>query len=347
VYIACGYLCRFFGVVARLLRYASADLTTEIQLTYTLIASMEHMSMKRRFEGPEGRERLVEALKRQRLVENDHDLAIALAEAGEVVEFLAGEQFITQGEVDNDAFFIIDGQAEVWINGRRVAIRSSRECVGEMALIDHAVRRSATVIAASPLTALKIAEAKFKSITANNAVVWRSLAIAIADRLRERAKFHRPPNKNPVLFIGSSVEGVALANEIHVALQHTRIVVRLWNVNGVFGPGGTNIQSLMDEVHQADFAAFIFGPDDKLFSRKQEYDVPRDNVVFELGLFMGQLEPHRSFIVKDHHADIKLPSDLGGVIPVTYVSGEGRDLASLAKSVATQLQGVIERTGVR
>jgi CRP/FNR family cyclic AMP-dependent transcriptional regulator len=304
-------------------------------------------SIKSRFEGPEGRERLIEAIKTQRLVENEEDLAIALVDAGEIIEFSPGEQFITQGDGDSDAYFIVDGEADVLVNARKVATRRARESVGEMALIDPSVRRSATVVANSVLTVLKLSESKFKAITKTNARVWRALAIVIAERLRERAKFHRQPNEMPVLFIGSSVEGVSFAREIQVALKHADIQVRPWSMSGVFGPGGTNIDALMQEVHLSDFAAFVFGPDDKLFSRKEEYDAPRDNVVFELGLFMGQLEPHRSFIIKDQNADIKIPSDLLGVIPITYVSKRGRDLTSEAATVAAELQRIIERTGMR
>lgn len=304
-------------------------------------------SIKSRFEGTEGRRRLIEAIKTQRLVEHDEALANALADAGELVEFATGTQFITQGDGDNDAYLIIDGEAGVFVNARHVATRTPRESVGEMALLDPTVRRSATVKALSTVTTLKISEPQFKAITVSNARVWRALAIVIADRLRQRSQFHRPPNDMPVLFIGSSVEGLAVAQEIQLALKHDQIKVRPWSMPGVFGPGGTSIDILMKEVDLSDFAAFIFGPDDKLFSRKEEYDVPRDNVVFELGLFMGRLDRNRSFIVKDQHADIKIPSDLLGVTPITYVSKPGEDLAGPASVVASELRKVIKSTGMR
>ena len=304
-------------------------------------------SMKSRFEGPDGKRRLVEAIRSQRLVEHDEALATALVEAGELIEVSTGTQFLSQGSGDNDAFFIIDGEAGVFVNGRHVATRTARESVGEMALIDPAVRRSASVTALSTITALRIAEPDFKTITGTNARVWQTLAQIIADRLRQRNQFHRPPNDLPVLFVGSSVEGLAIAQEIQLGLKHDRIKVRPWNMPGVFGPGGVSIDELIREVDLSDFAAFVFGPDDKVFSREEEYEAPRDNVVFELGLFMGRLDRNRSFIVKDQHADIKIPTDLLGVTPITYVTQPGEDYSASVATICTELRKVIKSVGVR
>lgn len=304
-------------------------------------------SLKSRFEGSDGKRRLIETIKSQRLVEHDEALAAALVEAGEVVDFAPGTQFINQGDGDNDAYFIIDGEAGVFVNMRNVAKRTAQDTVGELALIDPSVRRSASVVALSTLTALKISEPKFKAVTVNNVKVWQALALMIADRLRQRNQFHRPPNDMPVLFLGSSVEGLAVAQEIQLGLKHEKIKVRPWSTPGVFGPGGVSIDVLMNEVHLSDFAAFVFGPDDKVFSREEAYEAPRDNVVFELGLFMGQLDRNRSFIVKDHHADIKIPTDLLGVTPITYVAKKGDDLSGQVATICTELRKVIKAVGVR
>jgi CRP/FNR family cyclic AMP-dependent transcriptional regulator len=303
--------------------------------------------MKTRFEGPEGKRRLIEAIRSQRLIEHDEALATALVEAGELVEIATGTQFLTQGNADDDAYFIIDGNAGVFVNGRSVATRTSRDSVGEMALIDPSVRRSASVSALSTVTAFKIAEPQFKTITASNARVWQALAQVIAERLRQRNQFHRPPNDLPVLFIGSSVEGLSIAQEIQLGLKHDKIKVRPWSMPGVFGPGGISIDVLTREVDLSDFAAFVFGPDDKVFSREEAYEAPRDNVVFELGLFMGHLDRNRSFIIKDQHADIKIPTDLLGVTPITYVSKPGEDLSAPVSTICTEIRKVIKSVGVR
>jgi CRP/FNR family cyclic AMP-dependent transcriptional regulator len=48
-------------------------------------------------------------------------------------------------------------------------------------------------------------------------------------------------------------------------------------------------------------------------SRGQSYASPRDNVLFELGLFMGRLGPKRVFIVHEADVNLKLPADLAGI----------------------------------
>ena len=45
---------------------------------------------------------------------------------------------------------------------------------------------------------------------------------------------------------------------------------------------------------------------------------PRDNVVFELGLFMGRLGRRRTILMKPKNTVIKLPSDLVGVTTIDY-----------------------------
>ena len=49
--------------------------------------------------------------------------------------------------------------------------------------------------------------------------------------------------------------------------------------------------------------------------------VPRDNVIFELGLLMGALGRERVFILKPRNVDIRIPSDLLGVTWLDYKRG--------------------------
>jgi predicted nucleotide-binding protein len=140
---------------------------------------------------------------------------------------------------------------------------------------------------------------------------------------------------------------LSVAQEIQLGIKHDPIKVRPWNTPGVFGPGGIPVDDLINEVDASDFAAFVFGLDDKVFSRKEEYDAPRDNVIFELGLFIGRPDRNRSFIIKDQHADIKIPTDLLGVTPITYVSKVEDDLAGPIGVVCTELRKAIKSLGVR
>jgi predicted nucleotide-binding protein len=48
---------------------------------------------------------------------------------------------------------------------------------------------------------------------------------------------------------------------------------------------------------ETDFAAFVVTADDVTASRGRRKASPRDNVVFEIGLFMGAIGRERTFVV--------------------------------------------------
>ena len=61
--------------------------------------------------------------------------------------------------------------------------------------------------------------------------------------------------------------------------------MRLWT-DGVFVASQFPIIALEKQVREADFAILVLGPDDKVLSRNERSDAPRDNVILELGLFI-------------------------------------------------------------
>ncbi|WP_186816299.1 TIR domain-containing protein, partial [Deinococcus cellulosilyticus] len=117
---------------------------------------------------------------------------------------------------------------------------------------------------------------------------------------------------SPKVFIGSSLEGLRVAQQIQVNLQYD-CISHIWNQN-VFHFGDTVIERLNDILNNYDFGIFVYTPDDQIERRGNISTVARDNVIFETGLFMGRLSRERVFIVKS--GDIQLPSDFGGLITV-------------------------------
>ncbi len=90
-----------------------------------------------------------------------------------------------------------------------------------------------------------------------------------------------------------------------------------------FNPGTTTLERLLELAHEVDFAAFVFAQDDWTTNSPPASDAtesgqasPRDNVVFEAGLFGGALGMRRTFIL--HANGAKLPSDLLGLMCVRY-----------------------------
>lgn len=118
-------------------------------------------------------------------------------------------------------------------------------------------------------------------------------------------------------FIGSSKEGLPIARSLQSQLKDDLPCV-IWDQGTVFGLGVATIEALEDAVHQFSFGIFVFTPDDKLVSRNTKKPVGRDNVLFELGLFMGKLSRRRAFLVHPAKRAISLPSDLHGMATATY-----------------------------
>ena len=121
----------------------------------------------------------------------------------------------------------------------------------------------------------------------------------------------------PAVFIGSSTEGLEFARAVRAQLDPDAEVT-LWNDEGTFKLGDTFIESLINALPRFDFAILMLTPDDLVAGRNQERFGPRDNVIFELGLFMSRLGRSRTFIVHQSNTDIKIPSDLSGVSTARY-----------------------------
>lgn len=122
----------------------------------------------------------------------------------------------------------------------------------------------------------------------------------------------------PTLFIASSSEFLDLASAMQESLEHVAEVT-VWNQD-VFKLSRYNIESLLETLEASDFGVFIFTPQDVINIRGAEKLTVRDNVLFELGLFIGKLGRERCFIVapRGSEEDIHLPSDLLGVTPALY-----------------------------
>lgn len=118
----------------------------------------------------------------------------------------------------------------------------------------------------------------------------------------------------PALFIGSSTEGLPFARGVLEALADDAEMT-MWDQ--AFPPGGTFIDTLLNTLPQYDFAVLVLTPDALVTDRAVDALAPRDNLLFELGMFMGRLGRTRTFILHQNVA-FKLPSDLAGIQTLRY-----------------------------
>ncbi len=123
--------------------------------------------------------------------------------------------------------------------------------------------------------------------------------------------------KRPKMFIGSSVEGLEVAQALQSGLEYD-FEVELWNQNTIFRLGTASVEALESALKQFEFALFVFTPDDLVKKRQESSFTPRDNVIFEAGLFIGKLSRFRAFVVHPRNVEIQIPSDLNGITMATY-----------------------------
>ena len=143
----------------------------------------------------------------------------------------------------------------------------------------------------------------------------------------------------PRIFLGSSGKQAKLLQAITRGLEGM-VHVEPWMTS--FNPGTSTLERLLELAHEVDFAAFVFAQDDWTStspSPESGQASPRDNVVFEAGLFGGTLGMRRTFIL--HANGAKLPTDLLGLTCIRY----GETTPAEIRVINQKLRKAIESEG--
>jgi len=121
--------------------------------------------------------------------------------------------------------------------------------------------------------------------------------------------------RKPRVFVASSKEAESVASAIADNLEERADVTPWWQA---FNLGANFVDELRRNLAENDFGVFVFHPDDQLKIREIETAATRDNVILELGMFVGALGKEKSFIVCPKGIDFRLPTDLLGITSATY-----------------------------
>ena len=150
----------------------------------------------------------------------------------------------------------------------------------------------------------------------------------------------------PRIFLGSSGKQAKLLEALTRGLEEVAHVDP-WTTS--FNPGTTTIERLVELTREVDFAAFVFAQDDWTStganataspSQGSGQASPRDNVVFEAGLFGGVLGMRRTFIL--HATASKLPTDFLGLTCIRYAEP---CTAAETRALCQKLREAIENEG--
>lgn len=151
----------------------------------------------------------------------------------------------------------------------------------------------------------------------------------------------------PSIFIGSSQESLEVAYAFQKELEF-KSEVTVWS-QGIFKLSVSFLDNLLETLDKSDFGIFILSPEDILTIRNKQYLSARDNVIFELGLFIGRLGKERTFMVIPSNCEsLHLPTDLNGIVTATYDSERhDKNIIAAIGPACFQIRNMIGQIGIR
>lgn len=255
---------------------------------------------------------LADALRKQKIVADNADLAEAIAHAGEMAEVPARATLVHQGGEDDEVYLIIAGSFNVTVNGKTIARRTATDHIGEMAALLPLQRRAASVVAREDSVVVRLSNTQINEIGSQFPQVWRFFALELAHRLQQRNAAATSGGDGSRVFILTSTAGSEMGRAVQAACESEGFPATVWS-EGAFGAGGYAVDRLEEVLDRSDVAIAIVDP---------HSEKARDSVIFELGFFMGRLGRHRTFLIEPRAEDLKLPPELAGVGVITYTPGQ-------------------------
>jgi predicted nucleotide-binding protein len=159
-----------------------------------------------------------------------------------------------------------------------------------------------------------------------DALLWRSSIVEVAE---DFAGEEVGQLTKPRIFLASSSEGLPILRAIQEQLSDIAEPI-IWTEDENFRLSESLLESLTRGLDRYDYAIVLFRGDDVVVSRKMEEFAPRDNLLFELGLFMARIGRDRCFVFLDTDRPIKIPTDLGGTTFALFQQSDSLDGPSLS-----------------
>ena len=149
------------------------------------------------FDNQYARERILQTLRRNPVIDDDLAIAQSIYDVGELVGFDHGHNIISEGEQDTDVYFLLSGEVDIVFTGRKRTMRSAPNQIGEMAAIEPGKPRSASArVRSDTASAWKVSGPNFHSIWAKNGRLKERLQVEMSARHRERIAAETVFNEN-------------------------------------------------------------------------------------------------------------------------------------------------------
>ena len=279
---------------------------------------------------------LVDALEKQKIVAGNKSLAESIAAVGETLNIAEGTAIIHQGADDNEVYLIVAGAFHIVVNGKTLAQRVASDHVGEMAAILPVQRRAASVVAQEDSVVVRISNSQVAELGEKYPQIWRSFARELAHRVEQRNTVAGATSEKIRLFVMTS----KAASEAAAALEKAcagQFSIVTWKDGGLRG-ANYPIASLEHALDQSDVAIAIAEP-------SVDGQHGRDNIIFELGFFMGRLGRHRTFLLEPRAEKMELPPELAGVNTLTWPHRAEGNLTEALAPVCAKLSRLIKELG--
>jgi CRP/FNR family cyclic AMP-dependent transcriptional regulator len=105
-----------------------------------------------------------------------------IAQIADEIDLREGKEMTRQGSRGREFFVLLEGNADVIKNGRRINKLTAGDFFGEIALVSD-TPRTATVTATSPVRALVITDRSFKRLLQDSPEIQSKVLSALAARL--------------------------------------------------------------------------------------------------------------------------------------------------------------------
>jgi CRP/FNR family cyclic AMP-dependent transcriptional regulator len=278
---------------------------------------------------------LIDALKRQRIVAGNAELAEQIASIAEVIHVSSGTAIIEQGGDDNEVYLILAGAFHIVVNGKTLARRTATDHVGEMAAVLPVQRRAASVIAHEDSVAVRLSNSQVAELGDRYPQVWKCFARELAHRVEQRNTAAAVVNEKVRVFIMAPAEAGEIARALHETLEKEAFHVVIWT-EGLFRGTRYALDTLEGELDRSDIAIAVSGANP---------EASHDHIIFELGFFMGRLGRHRTFLLEPRNDEIKLPAELAGINTIAYKLADGQDITEALVPACNRLRKIIHELG--